>query len=71
MNKGILILKALLSIPKTIYFNFKVFNFSTAIKLPILITNNVRIKGIYKGCISIKENQAFYDCSWIGRFRCN
>lgn len=31
----------LIGIPKTVYFNFKYFNFATAIKLPVLISHRV------------------------------
>lgn len=54
MFKLEIIIKILFSIPKTIFFNFRIFDFFTACKLPIFISNNVSIKGIYYGCISIK-----------------
>ncbi len=47
------ILKYLLYLPKTIYLNFKVFSPEKALKLPVVISGNVSIKGIYKGCIEI------------------
>ena len=43
-------------IPKTILFNFKMFDIKTAIKLPVLISHNVYIEEIHKGCIEIPEN---------------
>ena len=57
MSKFIIIIKVILSIPKTIYFNFRIFNFFTACKLPIFISNNVSIKKIYYGCISINNTK--------------
>lgn len=44
----------LLSIPKTLWFNFKVFPFKTALKLPVLISYDTRIKNITKNSIVIK-----------------
>ena len=61
MNKIMMILRVLLSIPKTIYFNFVVFDFKTAILLPIYVDNSISIKGIYKNAITI-------DCSYKKTF---
>ena len=47
------IFRILLSLPKTVYYNFKIFNFQDAIKLPILFHYKVKIKKCYKGCIDI------------------
>ena len=44
----------ILSLPKSIIFNFKVFPFKIAIKLPILISYKVKTKGIKKGAIKIE-----------------
>lgn len=43
--------KYLLSLPKTIYVNFKVFSFADAIKLPVTVSYNTTIRRIEKGCI--------------------
>lgn len=43
----------ILSLPKTIYFNFKVFPIKIARKLPILISHDVKINNIYRNCIKI------------------
>ena len=43
-------LKILLSIPKSLYFNFRMFPLCTAIKLPVFIANNVRVRD-YSGKI--------------------
>lgn len=48
------IIRWIRSIPKTIYLNFKVFNFSTAIRFPIVCSHKVKIKEISKGCIHIQ-----------------
>lgn len=39
----------ILSIPKSVYINLKVFDFKTAIKLPILVSYNTKLIGINKG----------------------
>lgn len=43
------ILRFILSIPKTILFNFRVFPFKVALKLPILIAYNLKIANASKG----------------------
>lgn len=48
------IIKYLLSIPKTIFFNFRVFPLLTAIKMPIFVANSVKINNIYRGCIQVQ-----------------
>ncbi len=45
----------LISLPKTIYFNFKVLPFNKAIKLPFFIQNDVELGNLYKGCIFIND----------------
>jgi len=42
---------AILSIPKTIYFNMRCFPFSTAVKLPILISYRTKIIEVQRGTI--------------------
>ncbi|WP_258280614.1 acyltransferase [Clostridium sp. CM027] len=49
------LIKYLISMPKTILFNFKVFPFKVALKLPVLIAYNVEIHNIYKNCILINS----------------
>lgn len=46
--------KIVLSIPRTIYFNFRYLPFHQAVKLPVWIANNVRIKNLNRGCISLE-----------------
>lgn len=45
--------KILLSVPRTIWFNFRYLPFSQAVKLPIWIANNVRIKRLYRGGLQL------------------
>lgn len=49
----------LISLPLTIYVNFICFNLKTAIHLPIFIDYKTRVKGLYKGCITIKAKPKF------------
>ena len=51
-NLKIILKKA--SIIRSIYYNFKYLNFKQAIKLPIIICNNTKIKG--KGKIELEKN---------------
>lgn len=44
------------NLPKTLYVNFKIFNFKTACKLPIIISNRTKIEGINKNTIKINSN---------------
>ena len=41
------------NLPKTIYFNVKVFGLREGMKLPVYITGNMRIACVYKGSIVI------------------
>lgn len=38
------LLRVLFSIPRSVYFNIRMFPFMTAIKLPVFIANNVRVR---------------------------
>ena len=38
------LLKILFAIPKTIFLNFKLFSFFDAVKLPVWVTYNTKIK---------------------------
>ncbi|HAT4119829.1 hypothetical protein ACV3VZ_01710 [Clostridium perfringens] len=48
------LIKVMLGIHKSIYVNFKMFKFKDAIKFPILLSNNVKIKSL-KGKININN----------------
>ena len=43
-------------IPKTIYFNFKVFDLKTALRLPVVVSHRITISKIHKGCMVVPEN---------------
>ena len=40
----------LLSLPKSVYINFKVFPFRMAVRLPLLVDYRTVLCGLYKGC---------------------
>lgn len=46
----------LLSLPKTVYFNFKVFDFLTATKLPVFISWRVKIYSLARGTVIVPQN---------------
>lgn len=48
-------LKILFSIPKTIYFNLRYLPFCQAIKLPVWIATNVRVRNMYRGGIKLES----------------
>lgn len=50
------IVSIILGIPKSIYFNLRIFGIAKGMFLPILISHNTRIKYISKGCIDIPNN---------------
>ena len=53
MLKKIIII--FLSLPKTIYFNFKAFRIKTALYLPVFVKYNVKINEIHKGNVELKD----------------
>lgn len=58
-------MKQLLSLPKTLYFNFTVFPFSQAIKLPVYVDRKVKIGEVTKGRILLDFEIEHY-CIKIG-----
>lgn len=49
------LLRKLLSIPKTVYFNFKMFPFMTAIKLPVFVAHDIKLIYCKRGSIILKS----------------
>lgn len=47
------LVKYIVSLFKTVYFNFKVFDFKKALKLPVFISYNTKIYGVSKNSIEI------------------
>lgn len=46
-------LKLHINIPKTLYFNFKVFGFRQAIRFPVFLYGKVELEGIHRGCVEL------------------
>lgn len=40
---------------KTLYFNFRVFNFKTAIQLPVWLYGHIQLEGIHRGCVVLQQ----------------
>lgn len=57
MNKYI---KLLLSVPKIVYVNFRAFPLNIAVKLPILISYDVKVKGLHKKSILINNKISLF-----------
>lgn len=53
------IIEVLLSIPKTLYFNFSVLPISKAFKLPVFVSHRVKLRGINSKTIKINGNLRF------------
>lgn len=47
--------KSHFNLPKTLYFNFKVFDFKTAVKLPVLLFGNIQFEGLHAGCVELRQ----------------
>lgn len=48
-------LKLLAGLPKTIYFNFRCFDLKTAVKLPVLLSHDVKLGKLHKGVIQLRN----------------
>ena len=53
MNKIRKVLFAVISLPKTVFVNFKVFSFKDAVRFPLFCAWNVKCEGLNKGCIVV------------------
>ena len=60
ISKICIIIEIILSLPKTIIFNFRYLKFKEAIKLPIYIDNNIRVLGAYRGSIELRDNHSMF-----------
>ena len=40
---------------KTLYFNFKVFEFSVAKKIPVFLYGSIGFEGVHRGCVSLTK----------------
>lgn len=43
---------------KTLYFNFKVFKFKEAVKLPVWLYGRISFEGIHRGCVRVGKVRA-------------
>lgn len=48
------VLKIIISLPKTIWFNFRYLPFANALKLPVWIAANARVNNMYRGGVVLK-----------------
>lgn len=46
-----------LNILKTLYFNFRVFKFREAVKLPVFLYDSIQLECLHKGCVKLKESK--------------
>jgi len=44
-----------LNLTKTLYFNFRVFNLKTAIKLPVWLYGHVQLGKMHRGCVVLQQ----------------
>lgn len=44
-----------LNLAKTFYFNFRVFDFKTAIKLPVWLYGHIRLESLHRGCVVLQR----------------
>lgn len=49
-------LRKLLSLPKTVYFNFRCFPLSIAITLPVFVSYDVKLKNLRRNCVVFENN---------------
>lgn len=52
------VLNRLLTLPRSIWFNFRYLPFREAVCLPIWIANNVRIRNLHRGGIKLKGKRS-------------
>ena len=44
-----------ISLLKSLWFNFKVFNVRQAIRFPVLLSRNTAVTHCYRGCLELSE----------------
>ena len=49
------LLKLHFNLPKTLYFNFKVFGIKDALKLPVFLFGSIHLEGLYRGCVELQK----------------
>lgn len=74
MNKIIL---ALLSIPRSVWFNFRYLPLKDAMKLPILLAPNVRVKNMWRGGMKLDDihfgslHIGFHEADAVDTYSCH
>lgn len=74
MNKIIL---AILSIPRSVWFNFRYLPFKQALRLPILMAPNVRVKNMWRGGIKLNKlnfgslHIGFHEADAVDTYSCH
>ena len=48
-------LKLHINVPKTLYFNFKVFDFRQAVRLPVFLYGKVDLDALHRGCVELSS----------------
>lgn len=43
------------NLPKTLYFNFRVFGIKDALKLPVFLFGNIHLEGLHRGCVELQQ----------------
>lgn len=43
------------NLPKTIYFNFRVFGLKDALRLPVFLFGRIHLEGIHRGCVEVLQ----------------
>lgn len=49
------LLKQHLNLPKTIYFNVKVFGIKKALRLPVFLFGKIHLEGLSRGCVELQN----------------
>lgn len=56
----------ILSIPKTVYFNFKVLPFASAIRFPFVVSYHIKLKGVNRKSFIVKNKKLPFASQRIG-----
>ena len=56
----------LFSIPKTIYFNFKLLDFWSAVRLPYIVSHNIKLTGINRKSLIIEKHDLPFASQRVG-----
>jgi len=59
-------LKLHINLPKTLYFNFKVFDFRQAVRLPVFLYGKVDLDALHRGCVELSSKVRTGDVKFGG-----